>query len=113
MLLLGYFYASTIGGSYTLVTIGLVSFVAALQFAPVIVAALYWKDATKAGALSALIGGFAMWLYTLLLPVARAIGLDRAQAGPRTVRSASRCSNPTRCLAWTGSIRSRMPPSGP
>jgi Na+/proline symporter/nitrogen-specific signal transduction histidine kinase len=68
VLLLGYLYASTIGGSYTLVTIGLVSFVAALQFAPVIVAALYWKDATRAGALSALIGGFAMWLYTLLFP---------------------------------------------
>ena len=68
VLLLGYLYASTIGGSYTLVTIGLVSFVAALQFAPVIIAALYWRDATRAGALSALIGGFAMWLYTLLLP---------------------------------------------
>ena len=85
VLLLGYFYASTIGGSYTLVTIGLVSFVAALQFAPVIVAALYWKDATKAGALSALIGGFAVWLYTLLLPsLARSgwIGEGWAENGP-------------------------------
>jgi Na+/proline symporter/nitrogen-specific signal transduction histidine kinase len=85
VLLLGYFYASTIGGSYTLVTIGLVSFVAALQFAPVIVAALYWKGATKAGALSALIGGFAMWLYTLLLPsLARSgwIGASWAENGP-------------------------------
>jgi Na+/proline symporter/nitrogen-specific signal transduction histidine kinase len=85
VLLLGYFYASTIGGSYTLVTIGLVSFVAALQFAPVIVAALYWKGATKAGALAALIGGFAMWLYTLLLPsLARSgwIGASWADYGP-------------------------------
>ena len=85
VLLLGYFYASTIGGSYTLVTIGLVSFVAALQFAPVIIAALYWKGATKAGALAALIGGFAMWLYTLLLPsLARSgwIGASWAENGP-------------------------------
>jgi Na+/proline symporter/nitrogen-specific signal transduction histidine kinase len=85
VLLLGYFYASTIGGSYTLVTIGLVSFVAALQFAPVIVAALYWKGATKAGALAALIGGFGMWLYTLLLPsLARSgwIGASWAENGP-------------------------------
>jgi Na+/proline symporter/nitrogen-specific signal transduction histidine kinase len=85
VLLLGYFYASTIGGSYTLVTIGLVSFVAALQFAPVIIAALYWKGATKAGALSALIGGFATWLYTLLLPsLARSgwIGASWAENGP-------------------------------
>lgn len=85
VLLLGYFYAATIGGSYTLVTIGLVSFVAALQFAPVIVAALYWKDATRSGALSALIGGFGMWLYTLLLPsLARSgwIGANWVENGP-------------------------------
>lgn len=68
VLMLAYVYASTIGGSYALVTIGLVSFVAAAQFAPVILAGLYWKGATKAGALAALAGGFAVWLYTLLLP---------------------------------------------
>jgi Na+/proline symporter/nitrogen-specific signal transduction histidine kinase len=68
VLVLGYIYASTIGDSYALVTIGLMSFVAALQFAPAIVTALYWKGATKTGALSALVGGFAVWFYTLLLP---------------------------------------------
>ena len=68
VLLLGYFYASTIGESYALVTIGLVSFVAALQFAPAILAGIYWKGATKAGALAALSAGFAVWFYTLLLP---------------------------------------------
>lgn len=68
VLLLGYVYAFTIGASYTLVTIGLVSFVAALQFAPAILAGLYWKGASKAGALAGLIGGFAVWVYTLLLP---------------------------------------------
>lgn len=68
VLLLGYVYAHTIGGSYALVTIGLVSFVAALQFAPCILAGLYWRNATKAGALAALTGGFSVWLYTLLLP---------------------------------------------
>jgi Na+/proline symporter/nitrogen-specific signal transduction histidine kinase len=68
VLLLGYLYARTIGGTYALVTIGLVSFVAALQFAPPILAGLYWKGASKSGALAALSGGFATWLYTLLLP---------------------------------------------
>jgi hypothetical protein len=68
VLLMGYLYASTVGDSYALVTIGLVSFVAALQFAPAILAGLYWKGATKAGALAALLGGFVMWAYTLLLP---------------------------------------------
>ena len=49
-------------------TIGLVSFVAALQFVPAILAGIYWKGATKAGALAALSGGFIVWIYTLLLP---------------------------------------------
>jgi Na+/proline symporter/nitrogen-specific signal transduction histidine kinase len=68
VLLLGYLYANTVGESYALVTIGLVSFVAALQFAPAILAGLYWKGATRAGALASLLGGFVMWIYTLLLP---------------------------------------------
>ncbi len=68
VLLLGYLYARTIGGSYALVTIGLVSFVAAWQFVPPILAGLYWMGASKAGALAALLGGLAAWLYTLVLP---------------------------------------------
>jgi Na+/proline symporter/nitrogen-specific signal transduction histidine kinase len=68
VLLLGYAYASTIGESYALVTIGLVSFVAAMQFAPAMLAGLYWKGASKSGALAALCGGFLTWAYTLLLP---------------------------------------------
>ena len=85
VLLLGYVYASTIGESYALVTIGLVSFVAALQFAPAILGGIYWRGATKAGALAALIGGFAVWLYTLLLPsFARSgwIATSFAEEGP-------------------------------
>ncbi len=68
VLMLGYLYASTLGSSYALVTIGLVSFVAVLQFAPAIVAGIYWKGASKAGALAGLSGGFGLWTYTLLLP---------------------------------------------
>jgi Na+/proline symporter/nitrogen-specific signal transduction histidine kinase len=85
ILLLGYLYAKTIGESYALVTIGLVSFVAAMQFAPAILAALYWKGATKAGALAALSGGFLAWIYTLLLPsFARSgwIGAGFIEEGP-------------------------------
>ncbi|MEQ1710766.1 MAG: sodium:solute symporter, partial [Hyphomicrobium sp.] len=68
VLMLGYLYASTLGSSYALVTIGLVSFVAVLQFAPAIIAGIYWKGATKAGALAGLLAGFGLWTYTLLLP---------------------------------------------
>ena len=68
VVLLGYAYVRLIGESYTLVTIGLVSFVAAMQFVPAIVGGIYWKGATKAGALAGLTGGFLAWTYTLLLP---------------------------------------------
>jgi Na+/proline symporter/nitrogen-specific signal transduction histidine kinase len=68
ILLLGYVYFKTVGGSYALVTTGLVSFCAAAQFAPPILLGLYWKGATLRGALLGLAAGFLVWLYTLLLP---------------------------------------------
>jgi Na+/proline symporter/nitrogen-specific signal transduction histidine kinase len=68
ILLLGYTYFRLIGESYALVTIGLVSFVAAAQFAPPILLGIYWKGASRLGALAGLAGGFAVWVYTLLLP---------------------------------------------
>jgi signal transduction histidine kinase len=68
VVLLGYAYVRLIGESYALVTIGLVSFAAAMQFVPAIVGGMYWKGATRAGAVAGLSGGFLMWIYTLLLP---------------------------------------------
>ncbi|HNK31386.1 MAG TPA: sensor histidine kinase [Plasticicumulans sp.] len=68
IVLLGYLYYRVIGESYTLVSIGLVSFAACAQFAPVILAGIYWKGATRRGAYWALSAGFAVWAYTLLLP---------------------------------------------
>jgi signal transduction histidine kinase/Na+/proline symporter/CheY-like chemotaxis protein len=68
VLLLSYAYVRLIGDSYALVTIGFVSFAAAAQFAPAIVLGLYWRRGTRAAALTGLSAGFAVWLYTLLLP---------------------------------------------
>ncbi len=68
VLLLGYLYFRLIGESYALVSIGLVSFVAAAQFAPPILLGIYWKGASLRGALAGLSGGFLVWAYTLLLP---------------------------------------------
>ena len=65
---LGYLYFEVIGGSYALVSIGLLSFAAVAQFAPAILGGMYWRGATRAGALGGLCGGFALWAYTLLLP---------------------------------------------
>lgn len=68
ILLLGYLYFRLTGQSSPLVSIGLVSFAAVAQFAPAILGGIYWKGATRLGALSGLIGGFLVWGYTLPLP---------------------------------------------
>ena len=68
VLLLGYLYYRFIGESYTLVTMGLVSFAAAAQFSPAILFGVFWKDASRRAAISGLLAGFLIWLYTLLLP---------------------------------------------
>ncbi len=68
LLLLGYAYVRLIGESYALVSIGLVSFTAAAQFAPPIIGGIFWKGASRSGAFAGLGGGFLCWVYTLLLP---------------------------------------------
>ena len=68
ILLLGYLYYRLAGEAYALVGIGLISFAAVAQFAPAMLGGIYWKGGTRAGALAGLLAGFALWLYTLLLP---------------------------------------------
>jgi len=85
VLLLSYLYFRLIGESYTLVTIGLVSFAAAAQFAPAIIGGIFWKGGTRQGALTGLTAGFLVWFYTLLLPsFVRSgwIAPDLLEAGP-------------------------------
>ncbi|MGA8881662.1 MAG: sensor histidine kinase [Azonexus sp.] len=68
ILLLGYIYFRAAVEAYALVGIGLISFAAVAQFAPAMFGGMYWKQGTHAGAVAGLLGGFAVWLYTLLLP---------------------------------------------
>jgi Na+/proline symporter/nitrogen-specific signal transduction histidine kinase len=68
ILLLGYLYFKLAGEAYALVSIGLISFAAVAQFAPAALGGIFWKGGTRAGALSGLLAGFAVWLYALLLP---------------------------------------------
>ncbi|MGE5470970.1 MAG: ATP-binding protein [Bacteroidota bacterium] len=68
ILLLGYIYFRVAGEAYALVGIGLISFAAVAQFAPAMFGGMYWKQGTRAGAVAGLLGGFAIWVYTLLLP---------------------------------------------
>ena len=85
LLLLGYLYFRVAGEAYALVSIGLISFAAVAQFAPALIAGMYWKGATRAGALAGLLAGFALWTWTLLLPsIAKSGWLSRdfIDAGP-------------------------------
>ena len=68
LLLLGYLYFRVAGEAYALVSIGLISFAAVAQFAPAMLGGMYWKGGTRAGALAGLSAGFALWVYTLMLP---------------------------------------------
>ncbi len=68
VILLGYLYYKIIGESYALVNIGLVSFIAACQFAPAFLGALYWKRGNRSGAIAGLMLGGIVWFYTLVIP---------------------------------------------
>ncbi len=51
-----------------LASIGLLAFAAVAQFAPAMIGGLYWRGASRSGAIGGLSAGFAVWAYTLLLP---------------------------------------------
>jgi len=68
VIFLGYLYYRLLGESAALVNIGLISFLAATQFAPAIIGGMYWRRATRRGATVGLIFGFVVWFYTLLIP---------------------------------------------
>jgi signal transduction histidine kinase len=68
IVLLGYGYFRFAGEAYALVAMGLISFAAVAQFAPAMLGGMYWRHGTRAGAVAGLSAGFAVWLYTLLLP---------------------------------------------
>ncbi|SCK06457.1 Na+/proline symporter [Streptomyces sp. WMMB 714] len=75
VLLLGYSYFRLAGEGPALGSIGTVSFAAVAQFAPAILGGLFWKGGTRHGALAGLLAGFAVWTYTLLLPIFADAGL--------------------------------------
>ncbi|MFZ4056802.1 MAG: ATP-binding protein [Ferruginibacter sp.] len=68
VLMLAYLYDKLIAEQLSLVSIGLVSFAAVIQFAPAIIGGIFWKQASKNGALWGIIAGFIFWFFTLVVP---------------------------------------------
>jgi Na+/proline symporter/signal transduction histidine kinase len=112
ILALGYLYFRIAGEAYALVSIGLISFAAIAQFAPVVLGGMYWKGGTQPGALAALGAGFLIWTYTLLLPSFAKSGwlpADFLQLGPWGIEllrpqqlfGLTGLSEITHCLVWS------------
>jgi Na+/proline symporter/nitrogen-specific signal transduction histidine kinase len=68
VLFLGYVYFRMSGGGTALAAIGLIAFVGVAQFLPALMGGLFWRGATRTGALAGLVLGAAVWLYCLFLP---------------------------------------------
>jgi Na+/proline symporter/signal transduction histidine kinase/ActR/RegA family two-component response regulator len=52
----------------SLASIGMLALAAVAQFAPALIAAVYWPGASRAGVIGGLASGFVIWIYTLLIP---------------------------------------------
>ncbi len=68
VLAMGYLYYRTTGGTTALAAIGLISFVGVAQVLPALAIGLFWKGATRTGAAAGILTGFALWIWTMLVP---------------------------------------------
>lgn len=68
IIILGFIYFRYISNQYSLVSIGMVAFVAVLQFAPSFFGGIFWKRGTERGAFVGMLIGFFIWFIWLILP---------------------------------------------
>ncbi|MFP5478207.1 MAG: ATP-binding protein [Alphaproteobacteria bacterium] len=68
VLALGYGYYHVSGGSTALAAIGLIAFLGMAQVLPALIGGLFWRGATRVGAVLGLVTGFAVWGFTSFLP---------------------------------------------
>ena len=68
ILALGYLYYRFTGGTEALASIGLIAFTGVAQMMPALLGAIFWRGATRLGAMTGLTVGFAVWAYTMFLP---------------------------------------------
>ncbi|MES3040141.1 MAG: NahK/ErcS family hybrid sensor histidine kinase/response regulator [Pseudomonadota bacterium] len=75
--LLGYGYYRLLTEFSQLASVGLLAFSAVAQFAPALIGGLFWRGGSRQGVMAGLVTGFAIWLYTLMLPaLLPALGFD-------------------------------------
>jgi Na+/proline symporter/signal transduction histidine kinase len=101
IILLGYCCYRLLGLQAMLVDMGLIAFCGVMQLVPAILGALYWREATRKGAMAGLILGFSLWVYTLVIPAIAQAGWlspEILQKGPWGVA----LLKPTAFLGLTG-----------
>ena len=101
LVFLGYSFAMYIGDFYSLVDIGLKSFEAVTIFAPAFLLGLYWKGGNRKGAIAGILAGFAIWIYTLMIPALMRAGII-AKSGILSDIFSSRVLNPTALFGLEG-----------
>lgn len=72
---LAFLYDKLVAQHFTLVSIGMVSFVAVAQLAPAVLGGIYWKQASQKGAMAAILTGFICWFYTAVVPSMASAGI--------------------------------------
>lgn len=85
LILFAYLYYRNVSDRYSLVSVGMVSFTAVAQFAPIVIGGIYWKQANSIGAIWGVLIGAFIWFYTLIIPSIVSAGLlplDLLQYGP-------------------------------
>ncbi|MEM5468609.1 ATP-binding protein [Celeribacter marinus] len=65
---LGYLYFHISGGSEALAAIGMISFTGVAQVLPALIGGVFWRGATRVGAIAGIVTGFVIWAYTMFLP---------------------------------------------
>ena len=63
-----YLFSTAVRDNNQLSSLGMLAFIATLQFVPGVLAILYWPRANRHGFLAGLVAGYAFWYFSLLLP---------------------------------------------
>lgn len=69
IIMAGYGFYLLLGAEQDLSNLGIVAFVATLQFLPGALSVLYWPTANRRGFIAGLLAGFGVWLFAMLLPL--------------------------------------------
>jgi PAS domain S-box-containing protein len=69
IIMAGYGFYLLLGAKQDLANLGIVAFVATLQFLPGVLSVLYWPAANRRGFMAGLIAGIAVWMLSMLFPL--------------------------------------------